>query len=101
MFLDKQLNIRRFNSEMQTHVGVLPHDIGRPITDLTFNLESHKIISQIQSVCKTGNSLSQEIKYKNSNYIFKALAYPDAQNKSAKKTNSYKNGVVISFVRLI
>ena len=101
VFLDEDLKIRRFNKEMRAIVGVLDHDIGRRISDLTFSFCGDQVISQVLRVAKSGVEQAQEIRYQGVDYLVKAVPYPYLNafpdlHGSTKKSRG--TGVVLSFV---
>ena len=53
LFLDKELNIRRFTDQISKIVNLRPVDIGRPFTDLVNNLEYPDIANHAKEVLKT------------------------------------------------
>jgi len=53
LFLDKELNIRRFTEQLSKIVKLRPSDIGRPFTDLVNNLEYPDIASHSKEVLRT------------------------------------------------
>jgi two-component system, chemotaxis family, CheB/CheR fusion protein len=53
LFLDKDLNIRRFTDQVQRIFKLRSADIGRPITDLVSDLKNADIKNHAQSVIKT------------------------------------------------
>ena len=53
LFLDKELNIRRFTEQLSKIVKLRPTDIGRPFTDLVNNLEYPEIVTHAKEVLRT------------------------------------------------
>ena len=53
LFLDKELNIRRFTEQISKIVNLRPTDVGRPFTDLVNNLEYPDIASHAKEVLRT------------------------------------------------
>jgi len=53
LFLDKELNIRRFTEQLSKIVKLRPSDIGRPFTDLVNNLEYPEITNHAKEVLRT------------------------------------------------
>jgi len=56
VFLDTDLNIRRFNKRAAAYISVLPQDIGRPLTHLTHTLDYAELLNDCNRVIKTGES---------------------------------------------
>jgi two-component system, chemotaxis family, CheB/CheR fusion protein len=53
LFLDKELNIRRFTEQLSKIVKLRPTDVGRPFTDLVNNLEYPDIANHAKEVLRT------------------------------------------------
>ena len=53
LFLDKELNIRRFTEQLSKIVKLRTVDVGRPFTDLVNNLEYPEIASHAKEVLRT------------------------------------------------
>ena len=53
IFLDNQLNVRRFTSTATEIVNLIPGDVGRPITDLVSTLDYPGLVDDIQEVLRT------------------------------------------------
>ena len=101
IFLDKNLRIRRYNRDIESIVNVMHQDIGRPITDITFNFAHDKIVSQILDVAASGLANSQELVHKGTTYIVKSVPYrADRIAITSDDINAFdeKSGVVLSFI---
>lgn len=62
VFLDSDLNIRKFNPAIRSVFGLVPHDIGRPISQIAYELEGREQLTlSIQNVLKTGTPSRREI----------------------------------------
>lgn len=62
VFLDKDLNIRKFNPAIKSIFSLLPHDIGRPISQIVYELEDRQQLTRsIIHVLETGKSARREI----------------------------------------
>jgi two-component system CheB/CheR fusion protein len=60
LFLDKDLNVRRFTPQMTTIIKLIPADVGRPITDLASELrypdlvnDAHEVLQRLAPVEKS------------------------------------------------
>ena len=53
IFLDNDLNIRRFTPQATKIFNLIPADVGRPITHIVSNLKYESLVGDIQSVLKT------------------------------------------------
>ena len=53
LFLDNNLNVRRFTSHTTEIIKLIPTDVGRPITDLTSELRYPELSADAQEVLRT------------------------------------------------
>ncbi len=53
LFLDKELNVRRFTPQATKIIKLLPADVGRPITDLTSELSYPELATDAREVLRT------------------------------------------------
>jgi two-component system CheB/CheR fusion protein len=61
LFLDKELNIRRFTHQVTNIFKLIKSDIGRPFTDLTSDLEYPELSDDAREVLRTLVFLQKEI----------------------------------------
>jgi two-component system, chemotaxis family, CheB/CheR fusion protein len=64
VFLDTDLNIRRFNKRAAAYISVLPQDIGRPLTHLTHTLDYAELLNDCIRVIKTGESHTCTVRWR-------------------------------------
>ncbi|NRA69005.1 MAG: PAS domain-containing protein [Pseudobacteriovorax sp.] len=99
IFLDENLLIRRYNKDIEDIVNVMPQDIGRPITDITFNFDHDHIVNQIRSVAKTATASSSELVWRGKTYLVKSIPYRSTMHPSElKKSPAFNNGVMLTFI---
>ena len=53
LFLDKELNVRRFTNQAMNIVKLIPRDVGRPITDLVSDLVCPTLAADAREVLRT------------------------------------------------
>jgi chemotaxis methyl-accepting protein methylase len=53
LFLDKELNVRRFTPQTTHIIKLIPSDVGRPITDLVSGLNYPKLEDDVRGVLRT------------------------------------------------
>lgn len=93
IFLDKQLNIRRFTDALKLGLQVRNRDIGRPIKEINLKLKYDGFIENIQDVLATGNRFSKEIKTNKAQWIMmNILPY--------NNINDEITGVVITYYNI-
>ncbi len=91
LFLDKDLNIRRFTDHIQNIVNIRERDIGRPLTDLATSLKYPEIETDLKLVLKTLISIEKPISTKDDRwYIMRIMPYSTIDDKI--------DGVVITFI---
>jgi two-component system CheB/CheR fusion protein len=70
VFLDAQLRIRKFTSRAAEVFQLLPHDIGRPITNLTHSMEYPELSADFGSVLSSGEPVEKELRDRNQRAFF-------------------------------
>jgi len=100
VFLDEDLKIRRYNESAQDIINIMTQDVGRKITDITFNFSQQDIIKSIKEVAQSGNSSRAEYTHEGAIYLTKVVPYTPIQdvNFQKGKRNHAKFGIVLSFV---
>jgi two-component system CheB/CheR fusion protein len=63
VFLDTDLNIRRFNKRAGAYISVMPQDIGRPLTHLTHTLDYAELLSDCVQVIRTGEAQTTTVRW--------------------------------------
>ena len=53
IFLDKDLNVRRFTPQATKIIRLIPSDVGRPITHIVSNLKYKEMIDDIEEIIQT------------------------------------------------
>ena len=61
LFLDKDLNVRRFTPQATKIIKLIPADVGRPITDLVSELHYPKLADDVREVLRTLASAEKPI----------------------------------------
>jgi two-component system, chemotaxis family, CheB/CheR fusion protein len=62
VFLDAQLRIRNFTSRAAEIFHLLPHDIGRPIENLTHSMEYPELAADLRKVLASGTPIEKELR---------------------------------------
>ena len=62
IFLDRELNIRKFTPAATIAINIKPNDVGRPMADITNNLELSNLSAIFQRVIDRQEALEQEVK---------------------------------------
>lgn len=91
IFLDKKLRIKRFTPAISSLFNVIQSDIGRPISDITSNINYENLYRDASHVLDTLEKQEKEIQTGERRwYIVRVLPY--------RTTENIINGVVITFV---
>jgi len=93
VFLDNDLNIKRFTEEAKALVTIRKSDVGRPISELTSNLLPDTLAADCREVLKTlvfkqGEVRTQDGKW----YLMRIVPYRTAEN--------VIDGLVVTFVNI-
>jgi two-component system CheB/CheR fusion protein len=94
VFLDADLNIRKFTPAATRTINIKPTDIGRPLSDLTNSLDCPNLIEFLQQVNQTQEPQEQEVKVTQSNEYVLMRVHPYIQE------GIESDGVVISFISI-
>jgi two-component system CheB/CheR fusion protein len=91
IFLDDALRIKRFTTQATRVMALIPSDVGRPLSDLTSNLDYATLLDDAQEVLRTLVAHEQEVRTKNAAwYLVRILPYRTSEN--------VIEGLVITFV---
>ncbi|MBL8229488.1 MAG: PAS domain S-box protein [Bryobacterales bacterium] len=91
LFLDRQLQIRRFTQAIAQSFNLLDQDIGRPIEHISHKILHDGLLSDIQSVLRSSRPLEREVMtHKGAPLLMRALPYRTAAASC--------DGVVLTFV---
>jgi chemotaxis methyl-accepting protein methylase len=61
LFLDKELNVRRFTPQIAKIIKLIPGDVGRPITDLVSDLNHPTLADDVHTVLRTLASTEKQV----------------------------------------
>jgi two-component system CheB/CheR fusion protein len=91
VFLDNELNIKRFTKQAKELVMLRETDVGRPISELASNLHDNALIANCGAVLKTLGSKESEVRTKDGTwYLMRIMPYRTAEN--------VIDGLVLTFV---
>ena len=94
IFLDRNLNIRKFTPAATGAINIKPNDVGRPIGDLTNNLDCDNLVEIFQQVISSKEPLEQEMKVENTGdqLLVRVNLY--------LREDGADDGVVVTFVKI-
>jgi len=91
VFLDNELNIKRFTDQAKGIVSIRQNDIGRPLSDLASNLECEDLMADCRAVLSNLDLWEREVKTRTGVwYLMRILPYRTANNAI--------DGLVLTFV---
>ena len=81
MFLDTNLNIKRFTSSMKQYFKLIDSDTGRPIGDIVHNLKYDSLSDDIHNVLGSLATIEKELETKDNNWaLMKITPYRTSEN---------------------
>ena len=94
IFLDRELNLRKFTPAATSAINIKPNDVGRPIADITNNLELLDLPAIFQQVIDRQEPLEQEVQIARTkeHLLMRANLY--------LQDNGQSDGVVVTFVKI-
>ena len=92
IFLDSQMQIRKFTRAASTYIKLQPHDIGRKITDFATHIKSLDLYDKIEAVIGGGDPFSEKVAMKDSSMVLVRLM-PYMSGKKVK-------GAIVNFIEL-
>src|SRR5262245_5899997 len=91
VFLDNELNIKRFTKQAKELVMLRDTDVGRPISELSSNLHDNALLANCSAVLRTLGSRESEVRTKDGSwYLMRIMPYRTAEN--------VIDGLVLTFV---
>ena len=69
LFLDKELNVRRFTPQATKIIKLIPADVGRPITDLVSDLNDPTLADDVREVLRTLSSMEKPVAARNGRWF--------------------------------
>jgi len=93
VFLDNDLNIKRFTNQAKDLIKLRPTDVGRPISELASNLKSDDLARDCRNVIKTLVFKEAEVETTEGGcYLMRIMPYRTAEN--------VIDGLVLTFVNV-
>ncbi|ASZ14206.1 chemotaxis protein CheB [Chitinophaga sp. MD30] len=91
IFLDEQLNIRKFNPASVRMINFIESDLGRPITHISNNIRYDHLVQDIEQVQRSRSVIEKEVQqYQGQNLLMRIMPYLTKNGRSS--------GVIITFV---
>jgi two-component system CheB/CheR fusion protein len=90
IFLDRDLNIRKFTPQIGITFHLLPQDIGRPITGFAHNIVDEPLLEHLRDVYQSGERVEKEVRDRQGNWLLmRILPY---------RTKTRMDGVVLTLI---
>lgn len=81
IYLDSDLNIRKYTPAVASAFHVLPQDIGRPIEHIANNLDHPDLVADAQRTLETGKPIEREVRTRGGiAYLMRIQPYNNAEN---------------------
>lgn len=90
IFLDEQLEIRKFTPRATTFVNVLERDVGRPLSHLSLNFEGDELTERAREVLQSGSRYERAVTGRDRELLLRVLPYRDVAGDV--------RGVVLTFI---
>jgi PAS domain S-box-containing protein len=91
IFLDDQLRIKRYTTPAIQMMALIPSDIGRPIRDLTSNLDYPELVADAEAVLRTLVMQEKEVRTQDGTwYLVRIMPYRTSEN--------LIDGLILTFV---
>lgn len=91
IFLDRKLNIRKFNRASSDMVNFIDSDVGRPLSHISNNIQYEKFQSDVERVLRNQEVVEKEVLLANGkNLLMRIMPYLNRDN--------VMNGLIITFV---
>lgn len=90
LFLDYDLNIRRYTREAVKAYRLIPGDVGRPLGDITSNLQGEPLLTELHSVLDTLIPKEREVRANDGTWYL-------AQMRPYRTLDNVIEGVVLTF----
>lgn len=91
LFVDHNLEVRKYTPSVEQIVNIIGGDIGRPVHHLSHNLKYARLFDDIRQVNNTSQEIEHEVETESGRYfLMRIIPY--------LKRDGNKDGVVVSFV---
>jgi two-component system CheB/CheR fusion protein len=91
VFLDKDMKIKRFTTDITNIINLIASDIGRPVSHIVLNLEAVDLVADARKALDTLRPSEKEVRTKDGKYyLMRIMPYRSIENVIA--------GVVITFM---
>ncbi len=91
LFLDENLDVRKFTPQVTTVLNLRPGDVGRPLSEVTHRLQDFDLLANLRTVVASGESVREEVRSEDGVwYLVQLLPYQVSPDEVS--------GVVITFV---
>ncbi len=97
LFLDPELNIRKYTPRIASVFRILPHDVGRSIRDISHNLRRPGLVDEIAQVLGDGEPIEDEVRSTDGATLFlRILPYHPDEGEGREPGGASVSGVVVT-----
>jgi two-component system CheB/CheR fusion protein len=82
VFLDEQLNIKRFTPAASQLFNLIPHDIGRPFGHITYRFDLGDLYDQIVEAADSSRNIEHKVWVDDQPFLLRVQNYTDKQDNS-------------------
>ncbi len=93
IFLDRELNIKRFTPQATSFLNLRPADIGRPLSDIAPKFPNDQMLVECREVLETLTPIEREIRTDKARYYLRRIL-------PYQTTDHHLGGAVVAFVDL-
>ena len=90
LFLDQHKNIKRFTNEVVKFFSLIPTDVGRPVSDIRFNLKYDSLVQDAERVLETLQNRELEIESEDGRWYWMRIM-------PTRSSEEVIDGLVITF----
>ncbi|WP_083919435.1 chemotaxis protein CheB [Pontibacter roseus] len=91
LFIDHDLDIRKYTPTVESIINIMGSDIGRPVHHISHNLKYNRLIEDVKQVNNSSQEIEQEVETNDGrHFLMRIIPY--------LRRDGNKDGVVISFV---
>ncbi|BAY84483.1 two-component sensor histidine kinase [Calothrix parasitica NIES-267] len=94
VFLDRQLNIRKYTPAAKRAINIIPTDVNRPLAHLTYNLDCSNLVETVQTAIDNKNASEKEVRITTTGEQLLMRVNPYLRE------NGNNDGVVLTFVNI-
>jgi two-component system CheB/CheR fusion protein len=81
LFVDSELNVRKFTPVVRDYVNLVEHDLGRPLNHLTHTLRDVDLVAAVEQVVEDGSPVTRDVQDKRGEWVLlRVLPFRDEED---------------------